>query len=103
MLRDKCRALATRWARSVSKDSRPLLWSGLLAANGLAFLGISALPAISSLGLGMIGLYALGTAMLLFERAGFIELMRQAGADDEVSVQTDPDRPATSSLTPGSR
>lgn len=80
MLREKSLALATRWARHTSKDSWALAWSAILAANGLVLLLVSGLPAISSLVLAMIGLYLLGVAIWLFERAGFIELIRETGA-----------------------
>lgn len=89
MLRDKSLALATRWARHASRDSRPLLSAGVLAAHGLLFLALSALPAVSSLGLAMVGLYMLGIAMLLFERAGFIELLRETGAGGDVGRHPD--------------
>lgn len=83
MLRNRTKALATRWARHGSKDSRPLLWSGILAANGLVFLALSALPAVSSPVLAMVAFYMLGLATCLFERAGFIELLRETGTGEK--------------------
>lgn len=68
--------LAKRWASYVSRDSASIVWSPIMAINGIVFIAIDFL-AIESLVLTLIGALVISGALLSFERHGFVQLLEE--------------------------
>ncbi len=73
--------LARRWAAYVSRDSASIVWSLILAINGLVWAAIGFLM-IESIIVGLMGLMVMNGAFFLFERNGFVQLLKDAPGKD---------------------
>lgn len=67
--------LSKKWALWASKDSRPLFWSCISLIHGLVFLSLYLSDLVPSVIMVIVSVIFLETAFLLFERAGFIQLI----------------------------
>ncbi len=78
---DTLERLAKGWATYVSRDSTSIIWSPVLAINGLVFIAIHFLV-IESMILVLIGALAISAAVLAFERHGFFRLLEENSGKD---------------------
>lgn len=70
------RDLAKKWARYVSRDKKSLTTSFILAFFGVINLFIYFFGSLNSPAVLVVGVFLLNTSLLLFERSGFVDLLK---------------------------